>query len=665
MTKRLLGMTYLVLLGACSAASTGSPGGQGAAGSGGSAGSANAGSGASAGSGGTGGSGVGGEGNSGATFSCEGVTCTVPPESRCDVADPDVLISYQVPGVCDNGACSYAEQRVACSDGCVDGACVGDPCAGVTCNTPPDNACNGSDLIAYDPQGTCTGGDCDYTSQTLSCADGCDQGACVNDPCAGVSCVTPPADACASASSLRHYSQTGTCGEGGCDYSYSDETCAFGCAAAKCLDCSSDQNCGSGNYCAAGTCTICDTDTRCGAACANCQSSGQHCDQTSFTCVECLTNAQCGTGKRCVAGSCQACTSDAHCGASCAPCGSNQRCTGSACEVCKSDSACGATCSACSGATPYCMDLGASSTCVECRSSSDCGAGESCDASGTCRPPCPTTLTPVFSDSFGTPSSSSYTKGFDVPISGSPWRAITRSSYGVRIYSGRLEVLSSRSDHGQGYAYVTTAGGGAAYDTSLYDSVLSANAGQDIVWSFNFQRSNPSDSTSGGFACSSSSNQNGRTVGVAYVLASDSATGLDANDGTCSPSATAKGYAVLFGPNDGGVRLVRFTNGLRNGAITNLVQSGGFTATHYLSARVTYSANTNTWKLEARSDGSSSFSNPATGSYGFSGTQVDATYTGQALNYSGPYFQGGCVGNCSGAYTARFDNVSVGTICSP
>ncbi len=665
MTKRLLGMAWLVLLGACNAASSSSPGSNG--GSQATGGTGAAGGGGSGGIGGASGSGVGGEGNSGATYSCDGVTCTVPPKNHCDPADSSYLITYDVPGTCDNGACSYAEQRVACTDGCANDACIGDPCAGVSCNSPPANACSGNDLIAYDPQGTCNGGSCEYTSQTLNCADGCSAGACINDPCAGVSCATPPADSCSSASTLRHYASSGTCSGGTCDYSYTDESCAFGCSAATCLDCSNDQSCGSGNYCDAGSCAVCDTDTHCGAGCDDCQAAGEFCDQTNYTCVECLTNAQCGTGKRCSSGTCQPCNTNAFCGASCMPCGSNQLCNGSACEVCKSDSACGASCSACGGATPHCKDLGASSSCVECLSNTDCDPGDTCDASGSCRPPCPPTLTGVFSDAFGTPSSSSYTKGFDVAISGSPWRAITRSGYGVRIYSGRLEVLSSRSDHGQGYAYVTTAGSGAAYDTSLYNSVLSANAAQDVVWSFNFQRSNPSDSTNGGFSCTSTGSQNGITVGVAYVLATDSASGLDASNTTCSASATSKGYAVIFGPASGSsprVQLVRFANGLRNGAITTLVQSGTFTSTSYLSARVTYTADTNSWKLEARSDGSS-FSNPAAGSYGFSGTALDGTYTGEALNYAGPYFQGGCIGLCSGEYTGRFDNVSVGMVCSP
>ncbi|MGE3672304.1 MAG: hypothetical protein AB7K71_21725 [Polyangiaceae bacterium] len=665
MTKRLLGLLYLTLLGACSAASSSSPGGQGGSG-------ATAGTGANAGAGGSvggagGTSGVGGEGNSGATYSCEGVTCTVPPNNHCDPADASYLITYEVPGTCDNGACSYTEQRVPCTDGCADDACVGDPCAGVTCNTPPQNQCSGSDLIAYDPQGTCNGGNCEYTSMTLTCADGCSAGACINDPCAGVSCAMPPADSCASDNALRHYDAMGTCSGGSCNYGYTDESCSFGCSAARCLDCSTDQSCGSGNYCESGSCAVCDSDTHCGAACSNCQAGGQYCEPSSYTCVECLTNAQCGSGKRCVSGSCQACTSNAYCGASCMPCGTNQQCSGGACQLCKSDAACGANCSACGGGTPHCKDLGTSSACVECLSANDCSPGETCNANGSCQPPCPATLTPVFADAFSTPSSSSYTSGFDVPISGSPWRAITRSGFGDRIYSGRFEVLSSRSNHGQGYAYVTTGGSGAAYDTSLYNSVLSANAGQNVVWSFNFQRSNPSETTSGGFSCSSTSSQNGITVGLAYVLATDSATGLDASHTTCNASATAKGYAVIFGPSGSGsprVQLVRFVNGLRNGSITSLIQSGTFGSESYLSARVTYTAGTNSWRLEARSDGSS-FADPKSGSYGFSSTAVDATYTSEALNYSGPYFQAGCLGNCSGQYTGRFDNVSVGVVCSP
>jgi len=250
-----------------------------------------------------------------------------------------------------------------------------------------------------------------------------------------------------------------------------------------------------------------------------------------------------------------------------------------------------------------------------------------------------------------------------VQINTSAWRAYTHSSHSARIYGGRFEIQSNRK-HGPGYGYVRAGGAGAAYNTSLYSSTLKSNTGEKVVWSFNMQRDNPSDSTEGGFDCDSTSLQNGRTVGLAYVLAADSAAGLDADPGTCSSSASSRGYAVTFGGSGPKVRLVRFVNGLRNGSLTTLVQSSTITSTNYLSVRVTYDATNDQWQLEARSDGSGSFKDPSAGSYGFSGAATDATYVNQALDYAGPYLQTGCIGNCSGNYTARFDNVKVGVMCA-
>lgn len=173
------------------------------------------------------------------------------------------------------------------------------------------------------------------------------------------------------------------------------------------------------------------------------------------------------------------------------------------------------------------------------------------------------------------------------------------------------------------------------------------------------------DSTDGGFSCSSTSSQNRITVGVAYVLATSSAADLNASASTCSASATAAGYAVIMGGNGAAVRLVRFANGLRNGAITDIVSSGGFSPSRYFSVRATYNADTDAWQLEVRDDGTGGFSDPAAGTFGFTGTGTDSTHVTTALEYSGPYVQTGCTGLCSETYTTRFDNVHVGLRCAP
>ncbi|MBW2459913.1 MAG: hypothetical protein JRI68_35815, partial [Deltaproteobacteria bacterium] len=252
-------------------------------------------------------------------------------------------------------------------------------------------------------------------------------------------------------------------------------------------------------------------------------------------------------------------------------------------------------------------------------------------------------------------------------VNGSNWSAYTLTNHGVRINNGLLEitnVTSSYPSHGHGYAYVKTGGTGSHYNNGLYNPTLKSNAVQEVVWSFNMRRDDP-DTTDGGFSCNSPASQNRVTVGLAYVLASDSASGLNASTSTCNASASAVGYAVVMGGSGASVRLVRFANGLRNGTLTNIVSSGGFSPSHYFSVRVTYNAITDQWQLEARSDGTNGFADPATGSYGFTGTGIDATQVNVSLEYSGPYFQTGCTGNCNETYTTRFDNVQVGVRCAP
>jgi len=296
--------------------------------------------------------------------------------------------------------------------------------------------------------------------------------------------------------------------------------------------------------------------------------------------------------------------------------------------------------------------------------------GDACQPDGTClgEPDCPTTLTSVFSDHFSSPSSSSWSDGSNVAVSSSYWNAYTTSYHGVRIYNGQMQITNktgySGPSHGHGYAYVKTGGTGSDYDNTYYDSILGDNSGMEVVWSFNMRRDDP-ESTDGGFSCDSTSSQNDRTVGLAYVLAwRSSPDGLNASTSTCDSSSSGEGYAVVMGGSSGAVRLVRFSGGLRNGNITNIVSSGGYSPYRYFSVRVTYNADTNLWRLEARSDGSS-FSDPASGTYGFNSTGTDSTYTSQSLEYSGAYFQTGCTGLCDSTYTALFDNVDVGIRCAP
>ena len=117
-------------------------------------------------------------------------------------------------------------------DGGTDGAAL---CVGVTCTTPPATACSSaSNLRSYDPAGTCSNGVCRYLVTNTNCPFGCAAGACNPDPCVGVTCTTPPAATCADTRTRRTYPAIGTCAGGICGYPPVDTSCAYGCAANLC-----------------------------------------------------------------------------------------------------------------------------------------------------------------------------------------------------------------------------------------------------------------------------------------------------------------------------------------------------------------------------------------------------------------------------------------------
>lgn len=274
----------------------------------------------------------------------------------------------------------------------------------------------------------------------------------------------------------------------------------------------------------------------------------------------------------------------------------------------------------------------------------------------------------VYSENFAAPSSTTWNFGNGVPINTSVWSTYTNGNFGSRINGGRLEINSRRSSsaHGQGFAYVECGGATSQFNNSVYNPVLGDN-GALVTWTFNMRKA-PSNATSnGGFSCSSSQNQNGVTIGLGFILGTNSASGILSSTSNCNPNGTSVGYAVLHGGNNR-IRLVRFQNSIHNGTITNIAESQTLTYAHYHSVRVTFDPNSNTWTLAVRSDGANSFTDPAAGSYVTPSTGVDATHTGIALNYMGGYFQAGCIGNCddaSSGYIALFDNVNVDVACVP
>jgi hypothetical protein len=332
---------------------------------------------------------------------CVGVTCASPPKSYC--SDPSHLVVYEPPGTCDLGICSYGSHQQFCHYGCESDVCNGDPCLGKTCTSPPANYCTDADhLTVHETPGTCQQGSCSYARHDEYCNFGCEKGACSGNPCAGVTCSTPPASFCVGTSAMRTFAATGTCAAGVCSYAPTDIACPHGCEAGKCKDCKLDTDCGSGKWCKAQTCAPCDDDLHCGPSCADCAAGSKVCNGAG-ACVQCTVNGHCGPGAWCNASSCAPCDTAQHCGATCAACsgqtpscgggacvctGSScpaaHRCTGGACALCNADSACGAGCPACVSPTPRCLDQGTSSVCVECVQNGDCTGGKTCTAGHIC-----------------------------------------------------------------------------------------------------------------------------------------------------------------------------------------------------------------------------------------------------------------------------------------
>ncbi len=220
---------------------------------------------------------------------CSGtaMSCSTPPAAEC-AGDGLSLLTWSLPGQCDNGSCAYRLTTTPCPDGCVDAACIVNPCSGVVCDTPPgpcwktagqcvggtceyqyDNTltctdgdacttdqcsagscvstpivCNtapaaectgdGTGLITFSAPGSCQAGDCVYEQTTLPCNGGCNAGHCINDPCLGVDCSVPP---------VQCHSAPGYCLEGEC-YWTPDDT----------MDCTDGNACTDGDFCLEGNC---------------------------------------------------------------------------------------------------------------------------------------------------------------------------------------------------------------------------------------------------------------------------------------------------------------------------------------------------------------------------------------------------------------------------
>jgi formylglycine-generating enzyme required for sulfatase activity len=255
-----------------------------------------------------------GGGGTGPVDSCVGVVCDSPPASSCTSAKE--YQTFDNLGSCNEGSCSYAEHRIACT--CEGGACTTDPCVTVTCEAPPTPICADPDtLTTYAAVGECDLGSCSYAPTNKTCAFGCASGACKADPCLSVMCDMPPANKCKNATTRTTYAATGTCGDGECDYAATDSSCP------------SNQACGG-----QGVCALCKTDASCGPTCAACDGATPKCktQSSASVCVGCLSNADCsGANPVCNTGTntCQARPSCLGLSKTCGPNGNQDCCASS------------------------------------------------------------------------------------------------------------------------------------------------------------------------------------------------------------------------------------------------------------------------------------------------------------------------------------------------
>ena len=243
---------------------------------------------------------------------CDGVTCDTPPAAFCDAGDSHTFAST---GTCSGGTCSYTETVTTCADSgdicdAGTGLCV-DPCAGVVCDTPPANFCQGDDRHIFDPNGLCIAGSCSYTELIEDCSlnlEVCDvaTATCV-DPCDSITCDMPPAAFCDGSDRLHTFAAMGSCFGGSCDYTETISDCAEGgleCdpATLSCVDPCDGVTCdmppaGScmGNVlstyapmgtCSGGMCSYTETQTDCAA-------TGLECDAMTLSCVDPCSGRTC------------------------------------------------------------------------------------------------------------------------------------------------------------------------------------------------------------------------------------------------------------------------------------------------------------------------------------------------------------------------------------
>ena len=216
---------------------------------------------------------------------CADLTCDTPSTATClddttlsyadtnptcaDGVCGEVMMTKRCPsGVCSEGACAENAQCSAeagtlgdgtcqtannsaacnfdggdccpstCSGSCeaIDTATCSDPhasendgCANLACDAPEETCNAAQDAILSYESAQCIAGTCVYLEVSNACPEAwlCNNATCVDvsDPCALVTCDSPPATECADADTVRSYAAAGTCTDGDCTYESTDTDC--------------------------------------------------------------------------------------------------------------------------------------------------------------------------------------------------------------------------------------------------------------------------------------------------------------------------------------------------------------------------------------------------------------------------------------------------------
>lgn len=175
---------------------------------------------------------------------CSAGYCSVQCTDECQTAGVDECVAgvaaKRTCGDFDADPCLEWGTTINCAadEVCQNAACVyNDPCAGVSCNTPPADSCVNANTARNYGAGVCDGaGGCDYGYVDTDCPSGCQNGACVAPTCGNTVCNAPPANTCASASELTRYYAVGACNAGNtCAYQSSRIRCSEGCFQGACI----------------------------------------------------------------------------------------------------------------------------------------------------------------------------------------------------------------------------------------------------------------------------------------------------------------------------------------------------------------------------------------------------------------------------------------------